>query len=97
MKKMFDSPLRQFLVDEKHGKAIIEHVFPDYLAFHSLLAQMNIDHNKETDRLNTIEKRLKKGLPAEPEPEPEVEEVKEAPKFNPYARNTSPAKTVSYA
>lgn len=58
---------------------------------------MNIDRNKETDRVHKIEKRLKKGLPEESEPEPEEEEVKEAPRFNPYARNTSPAKTISYA
>jgi hypothetical protein len=96
MKKMFDSPLRSFLVDEKHCKVMIEKVFPSYLAFHALMDQMTIDRTKETDRLHTIEKRLKKGLSAEPEPEPEVEEVKEVPKFNPYA-SKSPVKHASMA
>jgi hypothetical protein len=37
---------------------------------------MTIDTNKEKDRLHTIEKRLKRGLTAEPEPEEKEEEVK---------------------
>ena len=37
------------------------------------------DRNKENDRLHTIEKRLKKGLSAEPEPEAEEEEEKKEP------------------
>jgi len=48
-----------------------------YLAFHGIKNILDIDTAKETDRLKRIDKRVRRGLPAEePEPEPEVEEVK---------------------
>ena len=37
MKKMFDSPLREFLVEEKNGATIISDAFPQYLSFHALM------------------------------------------------------------
>lgn len=75
IKIMFNSPLRSILVDEQKNEKLIKDVVPMYLAYHSIKNIMDIDRAKEHDRVSKIEKRLRKGLPAEEEePEPVVEE-----------------------
>ena len=60
-----------------------------FLAYHAVKNILTIDRKKETDRTNKIDKRLRRGLPAEePEPEPEVEEEVKPTKKNPQASAT---------
>ena len=77
VKRLADSPLRSMLVDASQNEYIIKHIIPMYVAFHAVKNIKDIDKAKHTDKQNKIEKRLRKGLPAEeePEPEPEVVEV----------------------
>lgn len=58
-----------------------------YLAFHAIKNHMDIDSRKEKDKLNRIDKRVRRGLPADdPEPEPQAEEeVKTKKSINVYA------------
>ena len=80
VKRLADSPLRSMLVDASQNEYIIKHIIPMYVAFHAVKNIKDIDKAKHTDKQNKIEKRLRKGLPAEEEPEPEVEVVEVASK-----------------
>jgi len=72
---MYDSPLRSLLINEQENEKLIADVCPMYIAFHAIKNIMDIDNKIEKDRLNRIDKRVRRGLPAEePEPEPVVEE-----------------------
>lgn len=83
IKIMYNSPLRSILVDEQKNEKLIKDVIPMYLAYHSIKNIMDIDRTKEHDRVSKIEKRLRKGLPAEEEePEPVVEEEVKTKKGN---------------
>lgn len=75
IKIMFDSPLRSIMVNEQGNEKLISDVIPMYIAYYAIKNHMDIDAKKEKDRLNKIDKRLRRGLPAEEEePEPVVEE-----------------------
>ena len=74
VKIIFDSPLREILIDDKQNVNMVEEVIPMFIAFNCLKQMREIEKKKAAD-LNAIrEKRVRKGL--SPDPEPEVVEQK---------------------
>jgi hypothetical protein len=53
---MFDSPLRELMIDFTMNGRIIDEVIPKYLAFHALINKVKIDNMRE----GKINKRAEK-------------------------------------
>ena len=56
LKIMFDSPLRELMIDSTMNGRIIDEVIPKYLAFHALINKVKIDNMRE----GKINKRAEK-------------------------------------